>query len=57
MTIDAHTLVVDDPFTGEPACTIALADAAAVGTVLDHARDAARAWRDTTVPKRAALCE
>jgi acyl-CoA reductase-like NAD-dependent aldehyde dehydrogenase len=54
---DAQTLVVDDPYTGEPACTVALAGEAAAGGVLDHAREAARAWRGTSIAERARLCE
>jgi acyl-CoA reductase-like NAD-dependent aldehyde dehydrogenase len=51
------TLVVDDPFTGEPACTVALADEATVSVTLDRARDAARSWWETSIPERAAVCE
>ena len=51
------SLVVDDPYTLEPACTVTLADDAAVTKVLDRARDAQRAFRKTTVAERVALCE
>jgi acyl-CoA reductase-like NAD-dependent aldehyde dehydrogenase len=51
------TLVVDDPFTGEAACTISLADDVTVSSTLDRARDAARAWRNTSMAERAGLCE
>src|SRR5580704_12897926 len=57
MTSDARTLVVDDPFTGQPACKVPLADEATVGATLDRARDAARAWRTSTLADRVALCE
>jgi acyl-CoA reductase-like NAD-dependent aldehyde dehydrogenase len=57
MATAPRTLVVDDPFTGEPACTVALADDALVGATLDRARDAARAWRETPLADRASLCE
>jgi acyl-CoA reductase-like NAD-dependent aldehyde dehydrogenase len=50
-------LVVDDPYTLEPACTVTLADGAAVSAVLDRARAAQRAFRGTSVRERAALCE
>jgi acyl-CoA reductase-like NAD-dependent aldehyde dehydrogenase len=50
-------LVVDDPFTGKPACTVPLADDTAVSKVLDAARAAARAWRVTPLAARIALCE
>ena len=57
MATPSRTLVVDDPFTGEPACTVALADDATVSTTLDRARDAARSWKGTPISERAALCE
>jgi acyl-CoA reductase-like NAD-dependent aldehyde dehydrogenase len=52
-----HTLVVDNPFTGEPACEVPLADQRAASAVLDHARAASRAWRDSPLSERLALCE
>ena len=51
------TLSVDDPFTGEPACTVELADTAAVDRVLDRARKATQAARALSVSDRGALCE
>ena len=39
------TQTVDNPFTGETACTVPLADEATVGKTLDRAREAARALR------------
>jgi acyl-CoA reductase-like NAD-dependent aldehyde dehydrogenase len=54
---DPRTLVVDDPFTGETACSVTLADETAVGAALDAAREAARAWRTTALADRIALCE
>jgi acyl-CoA reductase-like NAD-dependent aldehyde dehydrogenase len=57
MVNDARTLVVDDPYTGETACTISLAGETVVGGVLDRAREAARAWRPTSMADRARLCE
>jgi acyl-CoA reductase-like NAD-dependent aldehyde dehydrogenase len=53
----AHTLVVDNPFTGEPACEVPLADSRAAGTVLDAAQKAAKAWRNSPLSERIALCE
>ncbi len=53
----SRTLVVDDPFTGEPACTIALADDATVNATLDRAREAVRSWKKTPIPERVSLCE
>jgi acyl-CoA reductase-like NAD-dependent aldehyde dehydrogenase len=50
-------LVVDNPFTGEPACSVPLADEATVNATLDRARAAARAWRTSTLPERLAVCE
>jgi acyl-CoA reductase-like NAD-dependent aldehyde dehydrogenase len=52
-----RTLVVDNPFTGQAACTVELSDRAAVDSILDRARDAARAWRSSTLYERIALCE
>ncbi|MGH7293770.1 MAG: aldehyde dehydrogenase family protein, partial [Polyangiaceae bacterium] len=57
MTSDARTLVVDDPFTGQTACKIPLADDATVGATLDRAREAARSWRSSPMKDRLALCE
>ena len=50
-------LTVDNPFTGEPACTVPLADAARVSAVLDRARAAARVARGVSVAERVAWCE
>ncbi len=50
-------LVVDNPFTGEPACTVELASLESLGPALDRAKAAQRAFRDTKVAERAALCE
>ncbi len=56
MTHD-RTLVVDDPFTGDTACALPLADAAAVRTTLDRARTAWLAFRMSSLRERIALCE
>jgi acyl-CoA reductase-like NAD-dependent aldehyde dehydrogenase len=53
----SSTLVVDNPFTGEPACSVPLADDAAVDATLDRARVAAKAWRSSAIGERLALCE
>lgn len=50
-------LVVDNPFDGETACTVDLADDAVIGRVLDASREAARAWATSSVADRKALCE
>jgi acyl-CoA reductase-like NAD-dependent aldehyde dehydrogenase len=58
MTIDtARSLIVDNPYTGDAACAVALADEGAINATLDRAREAARAWRTTTLRERLALCE
>ncbi|HEY3820213.1 MAG TPA: aldehyde dehydrogenase family protein [Polyangiaceae bacterium] len=57
MSSDPRTLVVDNPFTGEPACEVRLADEAFIGTTLDRARDAARGWKTSKLHERIALCE
>jgi acyl-CoA reductase-like NAD-dependent aldehyde dehydrogenase len=56
-TTTASTLVVDDPFTGEPACRVPLADEVAAQAVIATAQGAARAWRSTALRERMALCE
>jgi acyl-CoA reductase-like NAD-dependent aldehyde dehydrogenase len=50
-----HT--VDDPFTGEVACTVEQADDATLDRTLDRAQAAARAFRTTTVEERVALAD
>jgi acyl-CoA reductase-like NAD-dependent aldehyde dehydrogenase len=57
MTSDSRNLVVDNPYTGEPACRVSLADETTVGTKLDRAREAAQAWRTSTMQERMAVCE
>jgi acyl-CoA reductase-like NAD-dependent aldehyde dehydrogenase len=52
-----RTLVVDDPFTGEPACEVPLADDATIGAALDHAEETAQLWRSSSLGERIALCE
>ena len=49
------TLTVDDPYTLDTACTVELADASRVDQVLDRARAAFAAFRDTPVDARIAL--
>lgn len=51
------SLTVDNPYTGDVACSVPLADEATVNTVLDQARDAARAARSLPLSERKALCE
>jgi acyl-CoA reductase-like NAD-dependent aldehyde dehydrogenase len=51
------TLVVDNPFTGEAACAVALADDERVDAVLEKACAAARGWRASALSERLALCE
>jgi acyl-CoA reductase-like NAD-dependent aldehyde dehydrogenase len=53
----SSVLTVDNPFTGDTACTVPLADQKAVDTVLDRARAAARAFKDTELAMRRDLCE
>ena len=53
----SQTLVVDNPFTGEPACEVELADGRAASATLDRAREAARSWRTSALTDRVALCE
>src|SRR5579863_10309956 len=52
-----RTLVVDDPFTGEAAYSVGLADEATVSSTLNGAQLAASAWRETSLAERIALCE
>jgi acyl-CoA reductase-like NAD-dependent aldehyde dehydrogenase len=51
------SLTVDNPFTGDVACSLPLADEAVVSATLDRAEAAARAFRASTVPERVAICE
>ncbi|HEX8825713.1 MAG TPA: aldehyde dehydrogenase family protein [Archangium sp.] len=51
------TLTVDNPYTGDVACSVPLADEATVNTVLDQARAAARAARSTRLSERKVWCE
>lgn len=53
---EARTLVVDNPFTGETACEVALADEATVSQSLDRAVAAAAEWRTSRLDDRKALC-
>ncbi len=50
-------LTVDNPFTSDTACTVELASSATVSLTLDRARAAARAFRETEIPARIAICE
>ncbi|QRN94423.1 aldehyde dehydrogenase family protein [Archangium violaceum] len=50
-------LTVDNPYTGDVACSVKLADEAAIDTVLEQARSAARAARATPLSERKAWCE
>jgi acyl-CoA reductase-like NAD-dependent aldehyde dehydrogenase len=50
------THTVDDPFTGESATSVPMADDQAINTTLDRAREAARALRRLPVAERVALC-
>jgi acyl-CoA reductase-like NAD-dependent aldehyde dehydrogenase len=50
------SLTVDNPFTGDVACSLPLADEAVVSATLDRAEAAARAFRASTVPERVAIC-
>lgn len=49
-------LTVDNPYTLEESARRPLADGPAVDRVLDSARVAARAWADSPIAERAALC-
>jgi acyl-CoA reductase-like NAD-dependent aldehyde dehydrogenase len=48
---------VDDPYTGEIACTVETTDDAALGRVLEDARKAADELARSTVEERIALCD
>lgn len=51
------TLTVDNPYTGDVACSVTLADEAGVSAVLDRARAAAKAARATPLSERKVWCE
>jgi acyl-CoA reductase-like NAD-dependent aldehyde dehydrogenase len=55
--MSSSTLTVDNPFTLAAACSVPLADDAAINAVLDRATAAARAARSTPVRDRVLLCE
>jgi acyl-CoA reductase-like NAD-dependent aldehyde dehydrogenase len=57
MSASLQTLVVDNPFTLEPACEVELADSRTASAALDHAREASRSWRTSALGDRIALCE
>jgi acyl-CoA reductase-like NAD-dependent aldehyde dehydrogenase len=52
-----RALLVEDPYTGDAACEVPLADEATIDTALDRVQDAARAWRSSALHERVALCE
>lgn len=51
------THTVDNPYTGDVACSIEQDSDARIHEILDRARAASRAFRHTTVDERVALCE
>ena len=51
------TLTVDNPFTGDVACTVPVADDSTISSMLDRAQRAAKEWKRSTVAERIALCE
>jgi acyl-CoA reductase-like NAD-dependent aldehyde dehydrogenase len=51
------TLTVDNPYTGDIACTVPLAGEPEVSKILDLAKKAAHAYRDSSIADRKALCE
>ncbi|HXX68195.1 MAG TPA: aldehyde dehydrogenase family protein [Polyangiaceae bacterium] len=53
----ARALVVDDPFTGEVACSVALLADGELDGPLDRAARTARTWRSSAVAERVGLCE
>lgn len=54
-TMTTHT--VDDPYTGETACSVQNTDDATLARVLDEARQAARELARLSVEERVALCD
>ncbi len=57
MSTSRATHTVDDPFTGENATSVPMADDATIGQTLDRAREAARAIRKLPIDERIALCD
>jgi acyl-CoA reductase-like NAD-dependent aldehyde dehydrogenase len=51
------TFTVDNPYTGDTACTVPTTDEAALSRVLDDARKAARELARMSVEERIALCD
>jgi acyl-CoA reductase-like NAD-dependent aldehyde dehydrogenase len=54
-TTAQHT--VDNPFTGDIACSVPMTDDATLGRVLDAAKKASKALASMSVDERVALCE
>ncbi|MGZ4105683.1 MAG: aldehyde dehydrogenase family protein, partial [Actinomycetota bacterium] len=57
MSTSRATHTVDDPFTGENATSVPVADEATISQTLDRAREAARAMRKLPIEERIALCD
>jgi acyl-CoA reductase-like NAD-dependent aldehyde dehydrogenase len=57
MSRNPASIVVDNPFTGETACTVPLADETRVDAAIDRVQVAAKAWRSSRLEDRIALCE
>jgi acyl-CoA reductase-like NAD-dependent aldehyde dehydrogenase len=57
MSTSKATHTVDDPFTGEDATSVPVADEATIGHTLDRAREAARGIRALPIEERIALCD
>ena len=57
MSTSRATHTVDDPFTGEDATSVPVADEATIGQTLDRAREAARTIRQLPIEERIALCD
>ena len=57
MSRNPGSLVVDNPFTGEAACTVPLADETQVDAAIHRVQVAAKAWRSSRLEDRIALCE
>jgi acyl-CoA reductase-like NAD-dependent aldehyde dehydrogenase len=57
IAVQPTKLDVDNPFTGEIAYEVPLADAKTIDATLDRARARAREWRTSRLADRIALCE
>ena len=55
--LSAHALTVDNPYSGETYCEVALTSEADARATISRAAAAQKAWERTALAERIALCE